>query len=118
MRTATIASMICDVIETHQDTCDNNGSGREPVTHVVSETDQESANIDELRTSGLDGRILMLLDNGETFRITISKEAADEPADKVAALKAAQDELSAIADGNPDLVSSKVLDQIAAALEG
>lgn len=44
-------------------------------------------------------------------------QAANVHAALVAALQTAQEELSAIADGNPDLVSDEVLDQVSDALE-
>lgn len=86
MRKATIAAFICELIETHMEKCDDpahDADGNLTSTdveiaapHIVSETDQQTANINEIRTSGLDGgRMVLMLDNGDVFHITVSKEA-------------------------------------------
>lgn len=88
MRKATIAAFICELIETHMEwrsvtirrttptAISRRRTWKSRPPHIVSETDQQTANINEIRTSGLDGgRMVLMLDNGDVFHITVSKEA-------------------------------------------
>lgn len=70
----TIAAMICELIETHLETCDRAFEHPEDrPCHVVSEVHGTRANIDSLSsTDNEDGvEITLTLDDHTTFRIMV-----------------------------------------------
>lgn len=78
-RACTIAAMLCELVETHIEKCDEGGDHDEDrPPHVISEVHGTSANIDSIASCDVEEgatQIYLVLDDAAAFRITIERVA-------------------------------------------